>query len=71
MNIRYWILTVAVGLGSYWLLADLLGSVLLAGFMTVWPCSLAAIYGITRSESASDKARENRPKLAEQDLPEA
>ena len=67
MFIRYWILTVAVALGSCWLLAGLMGSVLLAGFVTIWPCSLAALFGMTMSDRASDKASKDRSKLAEQD----
>lgn len=72
MFIRYWILLVVVGLVSCWLLAGVLGGVLLAGFLAVWPCSLAAIFGITMSESASNKAPEIiLSELAEQVRPKA
>ena len=51
MAMRYWILTLVVAAASFWVLSYY-ADVPLAFFLAIWPSSLAALWGLFKSERA-------------------
>ncbi|EZP73793.1 hypothetical protein BV96_01237 [Sphingomonas paucimobilis] len=65
MSVRYWLLTIAVGVFFCWLFLHLFGSVLIAAMLTIWPCSGTAFFGTILTDRARLKAEECRSQPAE------